>query len=95
MPIQIKLDTIRVHSTQRVPVQLQTIFTYFTPLELVLLLALAGLLLFYLYRKYKNNRLERSITDTKMPAVKKSFENYRDAIMLFSAQGKLLFFNRA
>jgi len=76
-------------------VQLQTIFSYFTPLELVLLLALAGLLLFYLYRKYKNNRLERSIADTKMPAVKKSFENYRDAIMLFSEQGKLLFFNRA
>ena len=74
---------------------MQTIFTFFTPLELALILALIALLLFYLYRKYMASRPEVFFGDKKLPAIRKSFENYRDAILLLSEKERVLFSNKA
>jgi polar amino acid transport system substrate-binding protein len=76
-------------------VQLQTIFTSFTRLELVLIILFSLLFVFYLYKKIKPKQRGFSTGNEKLPAIKKSFEGYKEAILILSEKGEVLFSNKA
>jgi len=69
--------------------------TFFTPLEWLLIVLLVAILLFYVYKKTRSSQTKYVADSDGLPTVKKSFESYKDAILLLSDKGEILFANRA